>query len=110
MEEKEFIAQFKNGVFPPEEFNHEKHLHIAYLYLKESKLEKAVHDFCQDLKKYVQQVGAEGKYQEDLTIASLNIINLRMQKSSAKNFNVFLHEFPELKTNFKKLVAEYLKK
>lgn len=104
--EEELLQQFKKGIFPPEEFNHEKHLQIAYLYLKEHELEKAIHDFCQDLKNYVKQVGAEDKYREDLTIISLNIIHQRIQKSHTNNFNDFLMEFPELKTNFKLLVQE----
>ncbi len=107
MEEKKIIQQFKAATLEPSLFNHEAHLHLAYLYIQKFGLEKAIDEICQDLKNYVKQVGAENKYHHTLTVAAIQIVNHFMQKSNSNNFHDFIHEFPRLKTSFKELIQQH---
>lgn len=103
----EFLQSFKTGELQPSDFNHEAHLRLAYLYIQEKGIEKAIREICQDLKNYTKFAGAEDKYHHTLTIAAIKTVNHFMGKSKAENFSEFIIEFPRLKMHFKELIAQH---
>lgn len=103
----EFEAQFKDGELEPSLFSHEAHLRLAWIQISRYGLEKAEENIQVQLQKFVALVGAEDKYHSTLTIAATRAVDYFMRRSKADNFRDFIGEFPQLKHNFKALIASH---
>ncbi|MDC6388553.1 hypothetical protein PP182_07655 [Maribacter sp. PR1] len=100
-----FVTAFQQCRLLPEQFSHEAHLRLAWLYLAHLGLDNAIQFIQKDLKKYVAHWGASDKYNTTLTIASVRAVYYFMGKSESKTFNAFITEFPKLKYQFKELLG-----
>jgi hypothetical protein len=103
----EFTTLFKNCELPPSEFTHEAHLRLAWIYITWKGLEEAEEIIIQQLRSFVNHVGAAGKFNKTLTIASVRMVNHYISKSTSANFSEFITQFPELKLNFKGLIQRH---
>ena len=101
----EFERQFQTGALSPAVFSHEAHLRLAWIHIRHYGVQQAIENICFQLKAYVQQLGAAGKFNKTVTVAAVKAVNHFMLKSYADNFYDFIHEFPRLKYNFKDLMA-----
>ncbi|MBQ4820715.1 hypothetical protein [Aquimarina sp. MMG016] len=99
-----FIEQFKNGSLNPQIFNHEAHLRLAWLYIDKFGIKQAEKHIQKQLQNFVEIVGGKDKYHKTLTIVAIRIVNHFIRKSESDNFNDFIDEFPQLKSEFKELV------
>ena len=99
-----FVSEFKNCTLPPNLFNHEAHLRLAWIHLKKEGLEKATTSICNQLLRYVNHFGESDKFNKTLTIAAVKIVYHFIQKSKTDNFFDFILRYPELKKGFKKLI------
>lgn len=106
-DDNEFERLFRNCQFPVEVFNHEAHLRLAWINLSRYGPEAAVRNITTQLKVYVTFLGAEEKYHETLTIASIKAVWHFMLKSDFDNFKDFITEYPCLKYNFKELIFQH---
>ena len=61
----------------------------------------------QQLQNYVAALGAKDKYNTTLTIAAIRIVGHFMKKFSTKKFRDFIAAFPQLKDDFKGLIASH---
>ena len=102
--DQEFVRLFSLCELPPGTFTHEAHLRLAWLQLKKFDQQEAEENVIALLKQYVTHVGAEQKFNLQLTIASVRIVGDFMTRSQTSTFQEFLVEFPELKNKFKGLV------
>lgn len=103
----EFENQFKNAALDPKLFNHEAHLRLAWIYIKNDGIDKAVEQVCNQIINYTNHLGAANKYNETVTIAAVRAVYHFYLKSRSDNFRDFINEFPRLKFNFKELLAQH---
>ena len=61
------IEKFEASDIDPDRFNHEAHVYVAWLYVREYELSDAIGRFTAGLKRLVSKFGAEGKYHTTLT-------------------------------------------
>lgn len=104
LSDNEFIDQFSNCRLNPEIFNHEAHLRLAYIHLKNDGLQKSMETISNQLRQFTKYHGAEDKYNATLTIAAIKAVHHFMKKSDSQNFIDFIVEFPRLKYNFRDLM------
>jgi hypothetical protein len=52
-------------------------------------------------------VGAEGKYNETVTVASVKLLHRMIAESSTHHFKDFISEHPELLSDFKNIIRSY---
>lgn len=107
MNDTDFIKAFQTGTIEPKAFNHEAHLRLAWIYLRNYAPEKAIVTFCDALLHYVRSKGAETKYHQTLSEAAMRIVNERMVKNKSRSFEDFLKENKDLQDDFKKLIRQH---
>ena len=97
----EFEEQFSTCNFRPLWFTHEAHLRLAWIYIIKYGKKLAFEKYRRQLQDFADKYNAEGKYNATVTFASIEIISNYIQNSDAYDFQDFIKEFPQLKTNFK---------
>lgn len=102
-----FEEDFRLCRLSPSLFTHEAHLRLAWIHLKKYGLHKALTNIEKQIRAFVKHVGAEDKYHQTLTIAAVRMVNHFMIKSKTNNFQDFIVENSELKTNFKELISSH---
>jgi len=105
--DKEFTRRFKNAVLDPKYFNHEAHLRLAWIYIDQDGIDKAIDTMCAQIFHYANSLGAADKFNKTVTIAAVKTVNHFMLRSHSDNFKDFIDEFPRLKHNFKDLLAQH---
>lgn len=107
LSDTELEQQLASCALDPALFSHEAHLRLAWLQIRQYGMTKAKERIQQQLRTYVEHLGAADKYHTTLTIVAIAAVHHFMAQSSADNFRDFLLEFPQLKTNFKGLVNSH---
>lgn len=107
LSDSDFEKQFENCSLDSAIFNHEAHLRLAWIHLKNYGLEQAIDNIKKQLQEYVYKLGATDKYNETLTVAAVKAVYHFMLKTEITDFNDFISENPQLKTNFKELMASH---
>ncbi|MBX2815025.1 MAG: hypothetical protein KTR24_03475 [Saprospiraceae bacterium] len=107
IDDSDFEHQFASGGLSPSLFDHEAHLRLAWIHVRRYGRDQAVVNITAQLKAYVRRLGASDKYHETLTIASIAAVHHFMRRSDAGSFNALLLEFPQLKYDFKSLIASH---
>ncbi|MEZ4918552.1 MAG: hypothetical protein R2792_05545 [Saprospiraceae bacterium] len=105
LDDAQLVLQLESGTLPPELFSHEAHLRLAWINLNNQPCARAEESVCRQLKTYVAAIGAEDKYNEELTVAAVQVVDQLMRQSKATNFADFILEQPKLKTHFRELVG-----
>ncbi|MEL6719014.1 MAG: hypothetical protein AAFP82_09885 [Bacteroidota bacterium] len=103
----EFEQQFASCELDPSFFSHEAHLRLAWIHIHKYGLEQAKKNIQEQLQNFVAHVGAKDKYNRTLTVAAIHAVSHFMQLSKADNFPEFIAEFPQLKSEFKALIATH---
>ena len=80
MDDQTFINLLEAGTLAPALFNHEAHIRVGYLYLRDGSFTSALDRMRETLVHFTVVVGAEGKYHETVTAAYLALINERLQR------------------------------
>jgi hypothetical protein len=105
-EDTEFtIEKFEASDIDPETFDHEAHVYVGWLYVRELPLTEAIARFDAGLKRLVTKVGAEGKYHTTLTWFFLLLIGERAETDEP--WHVFRHRNPDLITDSKVILSRY---
>ena len=99
------IELFDAGNIDPDRFDHEAHVYVGWLYVREYELTEAIARFEAGLKRLVSKLGAEGKYHATLTWFFLLLINDRGEDSEP--WHVFRHRNLDLINNSKKVLSRY---
>ena len=100
----ELLEGMRNLTLDPKFFDHEAHVKLGWLLIKENGLENAIHEVSQLIKTYAEHLGATNKYHETVTRVSMLLIDERMTDRD-QTFEEFIDKHPELLNNFMKLVA-----
>lgn len=107
LSDAEFISQFIRCELNPADFSHEAHLRLAWINVNEYGIQKGEMEIQDQLKAFVDFVGAKDKYNKTVTIAAIKLVHHFMLKSSSDNFKDFIAEFPRLKSSFKELLDSH---
>ena len=105
----EFEQLFASGEMPPELFNHEAHLRLAWIHIRKYGTANAIEHISIQLQDFVRALGASDKYNTTLTIAAIKIVKHFMDKKELPAFSDFITEHPRLKTGFRELIATHYK-
>jgi len=105
LNDTDFVEQFANITLPPDLFNHEAHLRLAYLYITNYGIEEAIDKICIQIPQFAAKHGANDKFNKTVTVAAIKAVKHFMEKSNTKDFQSFITENPRLINNFKDLLG-----
>lgn len=100
----ELLEGLRNLTLAPKFFDHEAHVKIGWLLIRENGLENAIQEVSQLIKTYAEHLGATNKYHETVTRMSMLLIDERMTKED-QTFEEFIEKCPELLNDFTNLIA-----
>lgn len=89
MTDSELRSRFESLSLPPGEFSHREHVRVAWIYLRELPLLEALRVFPENLRRFAVAAGVPGLYHETITWAFLIVINERIARSGAEDFDGF---------------------
>lgn len=87
----EILALFESAEYPADQFNHQAHLTVAYLYLLRHPFEEAMERTKRGLRHYIGVTKPKNGYHETLTIFWVKIIHAAMSHHGAEDSH--LHFF-----------------
>ena len=102
-----FEEQFTNCTLSPELFSHEAHLRLAWIHITKYGVQKAIENICKQIRHFAAFHGADGKYNETVTVAAVRAVHHFLLLSEADNFSDFIAENSRLKTHFKQLLETH---
>ena len=95
-EDEEFLARLEDGTLPPECFHHADHVRAAWLYLTRLPTAEAIARFSRTLRAYAASLGKADRYHETITWAYLLLVNERIGRGEAANWEEFRAANPDL--------------
>ena len=107
LNDDELLQQFTDCTLSPSFLTHEVLLRITWILIKKNGLERAIVKNCNLKEQYFKNALKNDKYNNALTRAYTEILHHFMEKSSTRDFNTLLQEFPRLKYSFKELVKTH---
>ncbi|MCI0489626.1 MAG: hypothetical protein L0229_23810 [Blastocatellia bacterium] len=96
MRDEEFLERFEDCTFPKENFHHQDHVRLAWLYLRSHSLPTALVRFSESLKRFASAHGKEGLYHETITWAYVFLIHERMMRGESGTWEEFARNNPDL--------------
>lgn len=99
------IERFEACDIEPDQFDHEAHVYVGWLYVRKYELTDAIAKFDSGLKRLVIKFGAEGKYHATLTWFFLLSIADRAEPDEP--WHIFKHRNADLVTGAKALLSRY---
>lgn len=99
------IEAFEAAQISPDDFNHEGHVYIAWLYVQSYPLSEAISRFDGALRRLVRKLGAEQKYHATITWFFMFLIAERSNESH--NWQRFCAENTDIVRDAKQLLAGY---
>ncbi len=95
--DRTFRTAFETFAIAPEEFSHEAHVRLAYVYLAEFDFDVAVERMRESLLKFIEHNSIpRSKFHETLTRAWIFAVRHFMNKSSSSSAGDFITSNPEL--------------
>jgi len=101
------LARFEACEITAEEFSHEAHIFIGWLYLEETDLASGMRRFSATLRRLTRKLGVPEKYHETVTWFFMLQIAERRQHVGAGNWRQFKAENPDLFSDAKALLSRY---
>jgi len=96
MSDDEFLAAFEATTLPLAAFNHRAHVRAGYLYLTRYGLGAAIDRFGRSLRAFAVAHCKRGLYHETITVAFLALINERIARSRAADWEALAAANPDL--------------
>lgn len=107
MNDAELIEQIENCTLSPSFFTHEVMLRMSWILIQNYGVKEATNRNCKIKENYFNNALEGNKFNYPLTKAYTEILHYFMEKSSTKDLDKLLREFPRLRYNFKKLVKTH---
>lgn len=97
MTDTEFLVAFEATTLPREAWTHEAHVRMAYLYLREMGLDRALPVVCEGIRHYNASQGNHTGYHDTITVAFLHLIaNCLSAEDGLVTWDVFRDAHPDL--------------
>lgn len=77
-----FVEAFESCTLPGEQFQHQDHVKLAWLYLSTYTLTETLARYAEGIKRFARAHGQDGLYHETITWAYILVINERMQRGA----------------------------
>lgn len=90
------VQEFEKGTLNLKEFNHRKHLFIAWCYLKDLPFEDAFNRYNKHLLPLLESAGASHRFNLDLTRAYFTRLDKAMQLNQTSNFDELVEQDPSV--------------
>jgi hypothetical protein len=90
------VVAFEDGTLNVKEFNHRKHLYIAWVYLKTMKLDVAVERYMTYLKPLLESAGQSFRLSLPVTRAYFTRLDVAMKEYSAETFDELVEKSPNV--------------
>ncbi len=111
LSDDQFQQAFEQVEMDVKAFNHEQHVRLAWLYLKQFDLQEAFRRYKTALIKFATAWGYPGLYHETITWYYLNLINQAMQKPDCPNeWPIFRDQNPTLLAKSPPVIFNYYSK
>jgi hypothetical protein len=96
--EDELVRAFDALTLDPAQFTHRAHLSVAWRYLQRHGFPDGAVRFREQLLRYIDSVGAQGKYHETITWAYMVLLNeeLGTETSGEETFDELVARRPDL--------------
>jgi hypothetical protein len=94
MTNRELIEQFEAGTV--DSFHHADHVRLAFAYLSECSVLRALERFSAALRRYAAARGKSQLYHETITYAYFFLIRERMARSTPSDWDEFARHNPDL--------------
>lgn len=83
------LEAFADASLPAEQFHHEQHVRVAWLFVQQHGMPAALDEFSEAIKRFAAAKGAHGLYHETITWAFLLIIAERQARAPQANWHAF---------------------
>ena len=90
------LEQFVDTTLPAEQFHHQQHVEVAWLFVREHGMPGALGEFSTAIKRFADAKGATGLYHETITWAFLLIIAEREARAPSQTWPGFAAANPDL--------------
>ena len=98
MTDDQLYDQFTSTHLPVDQFHHEQHVRVAWLFVCRHSMPAAIGEFSEAIKRFAIAKGAHGLYHETITWAFLLIIGQRQALRPAATWLAFAAANPDLLT------------
>lgn len=83
----ELITQFEEGILDIREFDHKKHVYIAYFYLNRMPRKMAIERYCKHLQALLDANGYGWKFSREITENYINKLDVVMKQNPESSFD-----------------------
>lgn len=90
------LDRFVDTTLPSDEFHHEQHVHVAWMFIRRYGMPAALGEFTTAIKRFAAAKGANGLYHETITWAFLLLIAERQARTPAQTWEAFAAANPDL--------------
>lgn len=107
-DERALLARFEQVTLAPDDLDHETHVKLAWLYLRQDPLIEALARFRAALLRFVAAHGQASRYHETITGAYMLLINERMERQGRdRPWEQFAAENRDVLAGGKRVLAAY---
>lgn len=92
----DLVKSFEDGSIKLNEFNHYKHLYIAWVYLKTLAFEVALERYCAYLKVVLNKNNQSRRYNVDITSKYFVLVVEAMQEYPLESFDGLVQKYPKI--------------
>ena len=92
----ELLERFVDTTLPADQFHHEQHVQVAWLFVRRYGMPAALGEFTTAIKRFAAAKGAHGLYHETITWAFLLLVAERQARLPAENWEAFAAANPDL--------------
>ena len=85
----ELLDRFLDTTLPADEFHHRQHVQVAWMFVREYGMPRALAEFTTAIKRFADAKGATGLYHETITWAFLLLIAERQARQPADTWPQF---------------------
>lgn len=89
MDQRELFERFVDTTLPADQFHHQQHLQVAWLFVRQHGMPGALTEFSAAIKRFADAKGATGLYHETITWAFLLLIAERQGRRPAETWAEF---------------------
>ncbi|MCF6169182.1 hypothetical protein [Lutibacter sp.] len=107
LSDNELLEKIENCTLDPNLFTHEMQLRLSWILIHKYGIDEAITKNCELKEQFYIKALNSHKFNLPLSKAYTEILYFFMNKSSTKDFDKLLREFPRLKYNFKNLVKTH---